>query len=218
MFPGLIISGSRWPVPGIEVVTWLDDPKRAPPTRKVTAPRKPPTAIVLHTSRGVVGGVREGSRVSTQAETLARYQASTTRQVSWDITIDTDGTVIQSNDFGLAYSWHASSANGWTIGIECVQHPDSGDLWATQLGSLVCVCEVICTALFIPRTVPVGAHGGPYSGVVKAWQEKGEGGQGKRFAGLVGHRNLTRNRGPGDPGDAVFETLLKGGFSGALVP
>jgi hypothetical protein len=53
---------------------------------------------------------------------------------------------------------------------------------------------------------------------VRAWQERSEGGRGERFSGLVGHRNLTRQRGPGDPGDAVFEALLKGGFSGVLVP
>jgi hypothetical protein len=138
--------------------------------------------------------------------------------VSWHITVDSDGDVLQQADLSTWMAWHASSANGWTLGIECVQHPDSGDLWTKQLEALVSVCRTICAALSIPRTVPVDAHGKPFSGVVKAWQEKGEGGQGKRFAGLVGHRNLTRNKGPGDPGDAVFMALLAGGFSGVLVP
>lgn len=218
MFPGLLINGARWPVPGVEIVTWIDDPKRAPRVTDGRVRSKPPTAIVLHTSRGVLGGVREGARESTRAERLALYQATTKRDVSWHLTIDTDGTVLQQADLSTWMAWHASSANGWTLGIECVQHPDSGDLWGKQLGALACVCDVICEALSIPRTVPVDAQGRPYSGVVKAWQEKGEGGRGERFSGVVGHRNLTRNRGPGDPGDAVFETLLKGGFSGVLVP
>ena len=218
MTTGLLINGVRYPVPGVPVITWADDPKRAPRATDGRVRVNAPTGIVLHTSRGVPGGVREGSRVSTRAEQLARYQASTPRDVSWHITVDSDGDVLQQADLSTWMAWHASSANGWTLGIECVQHPDSGDLWTKQLEALVSVCRTICAALSIPRTVPVDAHGKPFSGVVKAWQEKGEGGQGKRFAGLVGHRNLTRNKGPGDPGDAVFMALLAGGFSGVLVP
>jgi len=214
----VIVGGKTHDVPGVELVTWADDPRRAPLVTDGRTRLRAPTAIVLHTSRGAVGGVREGSRASTQAERLARYQASTARDVSWHLTVDTDGTVLQQCDLSSWMAWHASSANGWTIGIECVQHPDSGDLWTVQLDALVRVCDSVCSVLQIPRTVPVDASGRPHSGVVRAWQERSEGGRGERFSGLVGHRNLTRQRGPGDPGDAVFESLLRAGYSGALVP
>lgn len=208
---GLVVGGARVPVPGVaDLVTWLDDPRRAPPVTDGARRSKPPVAIVLHTSRGVRGGVREGSRPSTQAEQLALYQTRTTREVSWHITVDTDGTVLQQADARDWTAWHAGSANGWTVGIELVQPPDSGDLWRAQIGAAVAVVEALCAALSIPRRVPVDAAGAPLAGVVAAWQ-----GRGVRWPGVLGHRNLTTNRGPGDPGDAIFAALLGAGFEPA---
>jgi hypothetical protein len=215
----LVIGGKRVPVPGItDGATWLDDPARAP---RVTD-GKPRDAskvrgIVLHTSRGVRGSVREGARPSSRAETLALYQARTEREVSWHLTVDTDGTVLQQADAALWTAWHASHANGWTVGIECVQQPDSGDLYRVQVVALVAVVEALCGALAIPRRVPVDAHLRPLAGPVRAWQSAGEGGRGEKWPGVLGHRNLTKNRGAGDPGDGVFEALLAAGFEAAVV-
>lgn len=214
----LILGGKRLEVPGTRVTSWLDEPKRVPQVRDGRVRASVPTAIVLHTSRGVPGVIRPGARASGVAEALARYQATTERDVSWHLTVDTDGEVLQSCDVVSWLAWHASSANGWTVGIELAQHPDSGDLWSAQVDALVAVCDVICRELGIPRCVPVDASGQPFVGPVRAWQEKSEGGRGERFVGLVGHRNLTRNRGPGDPGSAIFEALLGRGYAGIAVP
>ena len=32
--------------------------------------------------------------------------------------------------------------------------------------------------------------------------------------GIYGHRNQTSNRGPGDPGDFIFQALLNAGYKG----
>lgn len=217
---GLVIGGARVPVPGVaELVTWLDDPHVAPPITHHTSPRKrPPTAIVLHTSRGVRGTVRPGSFPSSRAELLAHYQARTERKASWDLTIDGDGTVIQQSDPATNYTWHACHANGWSIGIECVQQRDSGDLWSVQLDALVAVVGVLCEAFQIPTRTIVNGDGKPHAGIVRAWQEADEGGRQGSWAGVIGHRNLTTHRGDGDPGDGVFDALLVAGFSGVPVP
>lgn len=215
----LIVAGQRIPVPGIvDGATWLDDRHRAPPVtdgKPRTADRV--TGIVIHTSRGVRGHVRPGALPSSRAELLALYQSRTTRAVSWHITIDTDGTTIQQADAALWMCWHASHANGWSVGIECVQQPDSGDLYEAQVAALVAVVEALCRALKIPRRTPVGADGKPWPGLIAEHREASEGGRQQPFAGVLGHRALTDHRGPGDPGDDVFAALLAAGFEGVTV-
>ncbi len=212
---GLVVDGARVPVPGVaDVCTWLDDPKRAPPVTDSSRRREPVVAVVLHTSRGVRGTVRPGARPSERAELLARYQARTEREVSWDITVDTDGTVLQQNDPARRACWHASHANAWTLGIEMAQHADTGDLWQVQIDACVAVVGALCGALAIPRRVLVGADGAPLGGQVKALQPAKEGGRGERWAGVIGHHHLTRNKGEGDPGADVFRALLAAGFEG----
>lgn len=211
---GLIIDGARVPVPGVRVCTWRDDPKRAPRVTDGATRTVKPVAIVLHTSRGVRGVVRDGARASTRAETLALYQTRTAREVSWCATVDTDGDVLQQCDAATWTCWHAGHANRWTVGIEMVQHPDTGDLWRAQVDATVAVVRVLCDTLGIPRRVPVGADGRPVVGVVPSWQSAAKGGAATRWPGVIGHRHLTTDRGPGDPGDAIFEALLAAGFAG----
>jgi hypothetical protein len=206
----MIVDGKRIAVPGVNVTTWLDDPKRAPRVTDGATRKVPPCAVVLHTSRGVRGGVREGSRPSTLAETLALYQARTAREVSWHITVDTDGDVLQQADASTWTCWHAGRANAWSVGIELVQAPDTGDLWRVQVDAAVRVVDALCGALSIPRRVPVTPSGRPVVGVVAGWVASSV-----RWAGVIGHRNLTSDRGPGDPGDAIFDALLAAGFEGA---
>lgn len=217
MTAGLIVGGVRVPVAGVSVVTWQDDPKRAPKVTDGRARTAAPTAIVLHTSRGARGTVRPGSRPSTIEDKLALYQARTTRQVSWHITTASDGDVLQQADARDWTCWHAGHANGWTVGIEMAQHADTGDLWQVQVDATVAVVEALCGALAIPKRVPVTAAGDPFSGVVKTWQSVAAGGKAERWGGVIGHRNVTADRGPGDPGDGVFSALLAAGFAGAVV-
>lgn len=215
---GLIIDGVRVPVPGVRVTTWVDDPKRAPPItdgreRSASAVR----SIVLHTSRGVRGTIRDGSRDSNRAEVLALYQSRTARQVSWCLSVDTDGDVLQQCDAARWACWHAGHANAWTIGIEMVQHPDTGDLWRVQVDACVAVVGALCDALAIPKRVPVDASGKPFAGVVPSWRSVAKGGKATQWPGVLGHRNITTDRGPGDPGSSIFEALLSSGFAGEVV-
>lgn len=211
----LVIDGKRVAVPGVtDLATWLDDPKRAPPCTDGRPRRGKVTAVVVHTSRAARGVVRPGARASVRAELLARYQTRTERNVSWHLTIDTDGTVLQQADLVRWTAWHAGHANEWTVGIEMVQHQDTGDLWQVQIDATVAVVGTICDALSIPRRIPVDASGAPRKGQVRAWQPKSEGGRAETWAGVLGHHHLTTNKPDGDPGADIFRALLAAGFDG----
>jgi hypothetical protein len=204
----LVIDGQRIETPGLETISWLDD-HRVP--RVTDGRRRVPQAtraIVLHTVHGKLGGLSDVPSVpSDRAERYARYQASTQREVSWHLTVDTDGTVVQSADVASWTCWHATSVNGWTVGIELVQEAD-GTLYRPQLAAVVALCDLLCTHLRIDRRVPARA-GVPIVGVVPRLT-----GHDGPWSGIFGHRNQTTNRGPGDPGSHVFLALLAAGYAG----
>jgi hypothetical protein len=213
--PGLIIAGRRVPVPGLDLKTYLDDPSI--PRATDGSPRDPArvSAIILHTTRGAKGGrLVAGSRASTEAEAKARYQASTSRDVSWHFTVDTDGTVVQSADAASWLAWHATHANGYSVGIEIVQPSASPDLYQAQAAAVVTLVSALADAMGIPKVTPVDGAGKPVHVPVPDWQEASEGGRQLGFNGVAGHRNTTRNRGYGDPSDIPFLALLANGFRG----
>ena len=204
----LIIDGQRVETPGIESISWLDDP--AVPRVRDGRRRVPQSAraIVLHTVHGRLGPLSDVPSVpSVRAERYARYQAGTAREVSWHLTVDTDGTVVQSADVAAWTCWHATAVNSWTIGIELVQERD-GTVYRPQLAAVVALCDLLCARLGIERRVP--ARGGvPIVGVVPRLT-----GTDGPWSGVFGHRHQTRQRGPGDPGSFVFLALLAAGYAG----
>jgi len=204
----LIIDGQRLETPGLETISWLDDP--AVPRVRDGRRRVPQSAraIVLHTVHGRLGPLSDAPSVpSVRAERYARYQAETARDVSWHLTVDVDGTVVQSADVAAWTCWHATAVNGWTIGIELVQERD-GTVYRPQLAAVVAVCDLLCARLGIERRVPARA-GVPIVGVVPRLT-----GTDGPWSGVFGHRNQTRQRGPGDPGSFVFLALLAAGYAG----
>ena len=133
----LIIDGQRIETPGLETISWLDDPKVPRVTDGRRRVPQSARAIVLHTVHGKLGPLADKASVpSVRAERYARYQASTKREVSWHLTIDTDGTIVQSADVAAWTCWHATAVNGWTVGIELVQEAD-GALYRPQLAAVV---------------------------------------------------------------------------------
>ena len=204
----LIIDGQRVETPGMESISWLDDP--AVPRVKDGRRRVPQSAraIVIHTVHGKLGRVADApSAPSVRAERYARYQAGTAREVSWHLTVDTDGTIVQSADIAAWTCWHATAVNGWTIGIELVQESD-GTVYRPQLAAVVSLCDLLCARLGVERRVPARA-GVPIVGVVPRLT-----GTDGPWSGVFGHRNQTRQRGPGDPGSFVFLALLAAGYAG----
>lgn len=213
----LVIDGRSVEVPGVTVVTFRDDPKNVP--RATDGRRRQAhesvTGIVVHTTGGRRGQLKPKFKASSRALNLARYQANTKREVSWHLTIDTDGTVVQSADTSWL-CWHAGHVNARTVGIELVQDLD-GTVYEDQLAAAVRVIDVLCRELGVPRRVPV-RDGEPFDKILVPDD---------MFVGVYGHRNVWKlqkagpgkfkkvgTRGPGDPGDWIFKALLAEGFAG----
>lgn len=215
---GLIVNGVRVPVPGVRVTTWVDDPKRAPPITDGRAAAKPPRAFVWHTSKGILCRVAAPDAIpSTMAETLALYQSRTEREVSWHLTVDTDGDVLQQADPARWQCWHAGGANAWSLGAEMVQRDGTGTLTVPQIRAAADVTDAVCAAMGIPRRVLVGPDGAPWVHLVRDLQSARAGGRGLTWAGVIGHVHLTTDRGPGDPGPLLFAELIARGYARHVV-
>lgn len=204
----IVLGGQRFDVPGVVTVSYLDDPQRVPRTTDVNPRRVPPQMICAHTTSGLRGSVLQGCAASSDtAFSFARYQAVTDREVSWDFTVGRDGTVTWSNDPLVSYTWHATTVNPRSIGFEMAQDPD-GTLYACQIEAAYKVIVFLCAALSIQAQTPT-VGGVPDSGVIPRVESGGA-----DVVGIIGHRNVTTNRGPGDPGNAIFDKLLSERFAG----
>ena len=219
----IVLGGKRVAVPGVSdtknpldhAVPWMTDGHER--TRRIEA-------IVVHTTKG-----RRGDLLTTEppaserAERYARYQAGTKRDVSWDFSVDLDGTVVQHNDptgacGGRAVpwvSWHAGHANEWSIGGEIVQ-TEGRALYLAQLRVAVALVGFLCDEDGVPRRIPVDATGRSWSGPIDECVSTKRGGRQRAVEGVLGHCNVTTpdSRGPGDPGDHVRAALLASGFAG----
>jgi hypothetical protein len=165
-------------------------------------------AIVVHTTRGEARFVRPGAGPGGAAGRFASYEASTEEHRSWDFTIDRDGAIWQHNDPCRFVTWQASvtAVNEVSLGIELVQDADGG-IYQAQLDALVDLLDALTRALGVQRQYPVTAVGDPDDDMIPRFATG-------QVAGILGHRNVTTNRGPGDPGDDVFRTLGKAGYEG----
>jgi len=203
----VVIGGQRLDTP-FESVCWLDDAKLAPRVTHASPRTRRVRAIVLHTTSGKLGPVRPGFKASTRAEVEAHYQTSTTRAVSWDGCVDTDGLLVWQNDPVSQFTWHATSENPLSIGIELVQD-DDGSLYDGQLQTVVKIVDFLTERLRIQRQIPWVGTGIP-RGVRPRLDEHGTV-QGANVVGVVTHFQITANRGPGDT-VVPFDYLARAGY------
>lgn len=213
----LVLGARRVKVPGAVVWTFLDHPACAPPVTDRSGRRQAVQSIVLHT---VTGQPREIPVATwplppSRACMYARYQTATDREVSWDFLVSTAGVILQQNDPLLSYTWQAGGINPRSLGIELEQGP-GGALAPEQLTAAVRLCDALTLALGIQRQLPAvrGPRGErvPDRRVLSRFRP--EEGSGARWWGILGHRNVTEERGPGDPGDPVMLALLRAGYEG----
>ena len=212
---GLIINGRRVPVPGVNVVTYEDDPRV--PRAYHGAPRAASDAVasIAHTSRGKDVRVERETGSPAKGLRVARYLGrKNTRQVSAHLVVAGDGTVYQMADLALWRCNHAGAVNGWTFGVEVAQDDADPSLPRAQVAAFVAAMHVAHDALRIPKRVPM-VDGRHVSDDVMAWFPTKKGGAGLRFSACVGHRCVSASRGKGDPGDALMEALRASGFAPA---
>lgn len=170
-------------------------------------------SIVFHTTSGSAKRVVPGAGAGGRAKVFADYQVKTDRFVSWDGTIDTDGLVLWQNDPAKNYSWHATSWNSCSLGIEIVQEKD-GTLYQAQIDAAVLLADVLTATLGIQRQLPWDAsHSCVMPGVLPRADEKGSD-KGTSLMGVFAHFHNTQNRGAGDPGRFVYDALYAAGYEG----
>jgi len=215
----LIFDGRVVETPGYDSVDFRD-PKYH--LRKGYRPRETSwiRGICLHTRMGKVSNrVRETGVDRRWDEVLAERWGRGDRMAGAHIAIDADGSYGCLVDIVKYAAFHASQLNDTSVGIEIYQGAD-GTLYKPALETAVYLVDVLTRELGIQRQFPLEtkiarrlARGGrrPWRKSHRlSWMDEGEGGE--NFCGVYGHRNGTRNRGLGDPGNQIFAMLAAAGY------
>jgi hypothetical protein len=202
--PGYLIGGKE--VGPTSVVNPMDDPG----LRLGAEDSRPRTGtwvrnIVLHTRWGVDGG----ALVATPPADIkswpmvygARTRSDSLRKAGAHITIGAEGEVACHCDLLKVAAYHAGACNEGSIGVEMYQERD-GTMYLPTLLACVRVCDFLTGHFRIPRVVEDSAK--PKAALCKG---------AKDFEGIMGHRACSRSRGPGDPGDLIFQLLRGAGYS-----
>lgn len=216
----LVIDGNRYDIAGIQSVCFLDNPKFGFTDKRDYSVRKgAPRSICLHTRMGVHPQKIVDSIPNRRWDELGvRRASSDDRNASWHISIDADGSFVCHLDCYRIAAHHASQLNQLSVGIEMYQTLE-GEITEATLATAVQICNKLTEVLSIKRqyivddkiNVRFASNSGSWHKTRKrAYMPNGE--SGVNWDGVFGHRNVTRNRGKGDPGDEIFNRLKAAGY------
>lgn len=216
--PGLIISGREVAIPTVTVANFKDDPKlrlllgedgkRRQPPKGAKRPRV--SSLTFHTTRGIPGGsdkraqqVLKGAGPSTNAgRRVVDMWTRDERYAGAHLIIDFDRTVYCIADIVDEESFHATTANHVSVGIEIVQGGQA-ELYEEQIHTALVVANFLTATLGIQRQIPCKYRRRPHKrleeGALDWW-------------GVFGHRDQTYNRGEGDPGNYLMDCLATIGY------
>lgn len=213
----LLINGHGFPVPGRVGVTLRDYPELAL-DRSDWRPRRRDevvTGIVVHTRMGITPRIKAGPIPSKGWDMIvAKRWRDDKRPASAHIAVDSDGSFACLADLALVATYHAGHVNGCTVGIEMYQDADGG-MYQPTIDATCDLIDVITREMGIQRqTCTETAICRRFANIdprePRTYMPGG--GRGRDFVGVYGHRNATRNRGPGDPGDLIFAALTARGY------
>jgi hypothetical protein len=209
----LIIAGRPEDVPGLHTVSWRDHPElrlrrgedfRARSTLWIRS-------IVLHTTKGLPARAGDppqqlltgiGAPVNA-GQRCALYWSRDGRNAGAHLVVDHDGTVACCCDLQTEAAYHATVVNDRSIGVEIYQGPNS-ELYVGQLQAAVALVDWLTQRFGIQRQIPRGYPAAADHAPIRRLERGGE-----DCVGVFGHRDVTNNRGPGDPGDAIFTMLAQ---------
>jgi hypothetical protein len=208
----IVIGGVAHPYPNS--VSFLEEPRFAIRMGNDAMRRRTgvlPASLCLHTTKGIPGGKDQRPQVirpglgpaGDAAERCARSWSSSDRAGAAHLIVDFDGQVIQTADLARVCAYHAGPVNGRSIGIEVVQGSEA-ELYEGQLDATVRLCDWLAAHFRITRQVQWPYHRRP-----PAVLAKGAAG----VSGAYGHRDVTTNRGRGDPGDALIQRMIAAGWA-----
>jgi hypothetical protein len=209
---GLVFAGARVLVPGVNVISFLDDPDLHLAIPEDGRRRRPGTRvdkIILHSTRGAPD--RDDPRPQTLLpglgpSTRAGYevvhdQRHNGKSAGEHLVIDHDRTCYCLADLVRDTTYHATSANERSIGIEYKQGRKQNEFYAEQLAAGVSVVNVITAWLGIQRQIPDRYRGDLARLAV-----------GNDYTGILGHRDQTDDRSSGDPGDFIMDAFGAAGY------
>ncbi len=218
--PGLIIGGKEVDVPGVAIRNFKDDPKLALRVGRSDGPNDgrtrtlPVTLVVLHTTKGIPGGTDKREQVilpglgpDTKAEDrTATYWSTDPTQSGAHIVVDHDGSVACLADLQTVCAFHAgqSDVNNRSVGIEIFQGGNA-EMYAEQLDIVRKVVDALTSAFGIQRQIPDYYR---RNTPIPRLQKMG----GRDLYGVVGHRDVSDQRGKGDPGDSIMDVLAKNDY------
>jgi len=207
----LIIRDTEIEVPGIYVRSWKDDPKLKLADEEYK--KRPDTwvrGIILHTTKGIPGGrdrrpqdIRPGYGPDTgRDERMAQMWSMDDRKAGAHIVVDHDGSMTCLADLQDHAPYHAGNVNNVTIGIEIYQG-SKAELYEGQLQEVVKLVDFLTRTFWIQRQLhwPYGRQ------ALKRGLKRG-----LDMVGVFGHRDVSNNRGEGDPGNPIMEMLIEAGY------
>lgn len=215
---GLIIDGKEVEVSGVSIRNFKDEPKLALRVGRLDGANDggvrtlPVSLVVLHTTKGIPGGkdlreqvIKPGLGPNTQAEDrTATFWSTDPTPSGAHIVVDHDGTAACLADLSKVCAYHAGQfeVNNRSIGIEIFQGNDA-ELYSGQLDVVRKIVDVITEYFGIQRQIPSSYKNSPIQRLVLG---------GRDLIGVVGHRDVSDQRGKGDPGDAIMSVLAAHGY------
>jgi hypothetical protein len=150
--------------------------------------------------------LKPGAGPDTKVEVrIGRLWSTDGRHAGAHLSIDHDLTVGCHADLLLDAAYAVGCANEVSISGELYQGRNN-EVYEDQLAVAVAVTDFVTAFFSIQRQIPAPDH----RDLIKRCTS----GRGSRsIVGVFGHRNQTKNRGPGDPGDQIFEALEDAGYS-----
>jgi hypothetical protein len=210
---GFVIDGVDEVVEGLACLSWRDD-RRVPRLSSTGDGRRRSTrwlrGIVLHTTKGIPGGrdrrpqqILPGTGPDGGHDLrVARYWSGDPTRSGAHLVVDHDGSIVCTADLMDECAFHAGPVNDVSIGIEIYQGRDA-EMYADQLAAVVRLVDWLTRRFGIQRQMPHRYVGGPLTRLAAG---------GRNLIGVYGHRDVTSNRGAGDPGDAIFELFIAAGY------
>lgn len=208
----LVIRGTQVEVPGLTIKSWFDDPNLKLAGEDYR--KRPDTwvrGIILHTTNGIPGGrdkrpqdIRPGLGPDTKRdERLARMWSMDDRRAGAHIVVDHDASMTCLADLQDHMTFHAGNVNAVTIGIEIYQSLKHAELYVGQLEAVVTLVDYLTRTFSIQRQLhhPYGRQ------ALKRGLKRG-----LDMVGVFGHRDVSNNRGEGDPGDPIMGMLIDAGY------
>jgi hypothetical protein len=183
--------------------------------------------VMAHTSMGlpvvVMPGARDSDADLHQAVRQGRpLNADGSGVAGYDFLVGASGRVVQTNDPGQRATVHGHTGNHRFVGVGMMQ-TSKGVVQTAQLASAAALIDILTFCLVLPRQTYVSSvNGAPFSGRLEALEQS----SGARLAGVIGHRNawikgksgrMGAAKGAGDPGDPLFNELLRNGYEARSV-